>query len=113
MIASVANDGKTIVRAAINAQVDVAIDRGNSANEIAIRLGKVHVFANLLDDPEDPSMISAEDLAGAADAGVGLQLESLDKFLVTVPVPAVAGVSLDNLSLRGDSGYAVAAGQIH
>jgi hypothetical protein len=112
MIATVKNDGKTLVRAAINAQIDVAIERGTTADEIAIQLGKVHVFANLLDDPEDPSMISAEELAGAANAGVGLQLDSLDKFLVTVPVPSVAGVSVDSLSLRGDGGYVVAAGEI-
>jgi hypothetical protein len=51
--------------------------------------------------------------SSAATAGIGLQLDSLSKFLITVPVPSVAGVSLDNLSLRGDSGYVVVSGQIH
>ena len=110
MIATVSNDGKTLVRAAINAQVDVAIERGTTANEVAIQLGKVHVFANLLDDPENPSVVTSEDIAGATNAGVGLQLDSLDQFLITVPVPAVAGVSIDTLSLRGEQGYVVASG---
>lgn len=112
MIATVQNDGKTLVRAAINAEVDIAIERGNTPDEIAIQLGKVHVFANLLDDPDDPSTIGPDDIAGAASAGVGLQLDSLDKFLVTVPVPSVAGVSIDTLALRGEQGYVVASGVI-
>ncbi len=112
MIATVSNKGSTIVRAAINAQVEVAIGRGTTADEIAIEMGMVHVYANLLDDPENPSMIGPDDLASATGAGVGIQLDSLQDFLVTVPMPAVAGVSLDNLTMRGDSGYVVAGGQI-
>ena len=113
VIATVTNKGKTLVRAAINAQVDIAIGQGSTASEIALQFGTVHVVANVLDDPEDPSMISSEDLAGAANAGIGLQLDSLSEVLVTVPVPSIAGLTLDNLSLRGDSGYIVAGGQIH
>jgi hypothetical protein len=113
MIATVANDGATLVRAAINAQVDVAIDRGTNASEIALRFGKVHLVVNLLDDPANPSEISPAELAGAANAGIGLQLDSLREILVTVPAPTVAGVTLDNLSLHGDRGYLVGSGQIH
>jgi hypothetical protein len=49
----------------------------------------------------------------AAATGIGLQLDSLDKFLITVPVPSVAGVTLDNLALRADSGYVLVSGQVH
>ena len=76
----------------------------------AFKFGKVHLFVNLLDDsPID----GAEDLAGAATAGIAVQLESLSQFLVTVPVPSVAGVSLDNLALRADSGYVLVSGSVH
>ena len=113
MIATVTNGSDTLVRAAINAQVDVSIARGKTANEISIQLGDVHVFANLLDEPQNPSTITAEELQGAADAGVGIQLDSLDAFLITVPVPTVAGVTLDNLTMHGDQGYVVIGGLIH
>jgi hypothetical protein len=112
LIATVTNNGKTLVRAALNAQVDVQIARGNSPDEIAVQLGKVHVFANLLDDPETPGAPMPAELAAAANAGIGLQLDSLNELLITVPIPAIAGVSVDSLSLRGDSGYIVAGGQI-
>lgn len=113
MIITVAKGSDTLVRAAINAQVDVAVDRGTTASEIALAFGKVHVVVNLLDAPAASGEISAAELAGAANAGIGLQLDSLRELLVTVPVPTVAGVTLDSLSLRGDSGYLVASGQIH
>jgi hypothetical protein len=111
MVVTVTNDGSTLVRAAINAQVDVAVDRGTDASEIAIKFGKIHAVVNLLDDA--PSELTSGDLAGASNAGIGLQLESLSEVLVTVPVPTVAGVTLDNLALHGDAGYMVASGQIH
>jgi len=58
-------------------------------------------------------MFGQGDLAGAASSGIALQLDSLQQFLVTVPVPAVAGVTLDNLSLHSDSGYVLVAGDVH
>ena len=112
MIASVSDHGKKLISAAVNAQVDLEILRGDNAQQIALQFGKVHLFVNVL-DPSNPDELGADDLSGAAGAGIGLQLDSLSQFLITVPVPSVAGVSLDNLSLRADSGYVLVSGQIH
>jgi hypothetical protein len=109
MIATLNENGQPALRAAVNAQVDVAVERGTSAQEIALQFGKVHLFVNLLGDPAGDDL----DASQAATTGIGLQLDSLSQFLITVPVPSVAGVSLDNLSVRGDSGYVVVSGQIH
>ena len=112
MVASFKDQGKTLINAAINAQVDLEVLRGTKPEEIALQFGKVHLFVNVLDPTaEDP--LGNEDLSGAASAGINLQLDSLKKVLIKVPVPSVAGVTLDNLSLRADSGYVVASGQVH
>jgi hypothetical protein len=110
MIASFSKGGKPIIRAAVNAQVDLEVLRGNDARQIALEFGTVRLFVNILDtdDSEDPS-----EVPGAAATGIGLQLDSLSKFLITVPVPSVAGVSLDNLAQRADSGYVLVSGQVH
>ncbi|HWU87703.1 MAG TPA: hypothetical protein VN253_10535 [Kofleriaceae bacterium] len=114
MIASFSDHGKEIIRAAVNAQVDLQIKRGNAAQEIALQFGKVRLFVNVLDTMNNDEVgDDLSDLSGAAAAGIGLQLDSLSQFLITVPVPSVAGVSLDNLALRADSGYVMASGQIH
>lgn len=113
MILTATDGDRTLVRAAVNASIDVAVDRGEVANEIAIRMGEAHVVVNLLDDPQDPSQITAEELTGASNAGVGLQIKSLDKVLVSVPTPSFAGVSVDSFELHGDRGYLVLGGQLH
>jgi hypothetical protein len=109
MVATVSNQGKPLASVAVNAQVDLAITRGNDAQQLQIELGKVELFVGLLDS----SGADTGDVASAASAGIGLQLDSLGKFLVTLPLPSIAGVSLDNLSVRGDSGYVVVAGDVH
>lgn len=113
MIASFTNDGTPVINAAVNAQVDLEILRGNTAQEIALKFGKVHVHVNVLDAAAMGDGVDATDVSSAAGAGLGVQLDSLSQFLITVPVPAVAGVSFDTLSLRADSGYVLVSGQIH
>ena len=110
MIATFTDHGAPVISAAINAQVDLAILRGTSAQQVALQFGKVDLFVNVLDPA---SGVGGEELAGAASSGIGLQLDSLSQFLITVPVPAIAGVSLDNLALHTDSGYVVVSGDIH
>lgn len=110
MVATFTDDGKHVIGAAVNAQVDLEILRGAQPQAIALKFGKVQLFVNVLGDPND---LAGEDLFGAATAGLNLQLDSLSQFLITLPVPSVAGVSFDSLSVRGDSGYVVVSGQIH
>ena len=111
MIASFTDHGQPVITAAINAQVDLAILRGTNAQEIALQFGNADLVVNVLDDKT--GMLGGADLSGPAGAGIALQLDSLKQFLVTVPVPSVAGVTLDNLSLHADSGYVFVARDVH
>jgi hypothetical protein len=110
MIASFSDDGTEVIRAAVNAQVDLEVLRGDDPQQIALEFGQVRLFVNILDTMTTGG---AGDLSGAAAAGIDVQLDSLSEFLITVPVPSVAGVSLDSLALHADSGYVVVSGQIH
>lgn len=109
MIATFTDNGKTVISAAINAEVDLEIERGTTPQEIALQFGKVHVFVNVLGDTSS----EVGDLTGAANAGIALQLDSLSELLIKVPVPSVAGVTLDSLALRADSGYVLVSGKVH
>jgi len=110
MIAQFSDKGKLVIGAAVNASVDLEVERGTKDEELALQFGKIHVFVNITDDAND---IMNGDLTGAANAGIALQLESLSQFLVSVPLPAVAGVKLDNLAMHADSGYVVVSGNVH
>jgi hypothetical protein len=111
MLATFSKQGKTLISAAVNAQVELEVLRGDDAEQIALKFGDVKAYVNVLDPTaEDP--LTADDVVGAANASIDLQLDSMKAFLITVPVPRVAGVKLDNLALRADSGYVVVSGEI-
>lgn len=109
MIASFSDDGEVIVKAALNAEVDLQVRRGEADDEIALELGKVRLFVNLL----DAAAGDTADVTATAASGIELQLDSIQQFLIKVPVPSVAGVTLDRLALRADSGYLLMSGAVH
>lgn len=110
MIASFRDDGVEVIRAALNAQVDLQVQRGQAADEIALEFGKVRLYVNLIDTG---AAGAADGITDTAAAGIALQLDSLTQFLIKVPVPSVAGVTLDRLALHADDGYVVMSGELH
>jgi hypothetical protein len=110
MVATFTDKGKTVISAAVNASIEVEIENGAKPEEIALAFGDIHTVVNIIGD--STGMIGG-DLEGAANAGIALQLDSLSKFMISVPVPSVAGVQLDSLAMRADSGYVVVSGKVH
>jgi Glucodextranase, domain B len=113
MKATFTHHGATVVKAAINAQVDLKIAPAANAQEVALQFGHVDLRVDVLDDAHNPAGASGDDLSGATALGVGIQLDSLSKLLITLPVPSVAGIQLEHLSIGADSGYVMMSGQIH
>lgn len=112
MIASFSDDGTEVIRAALNAQVELQVRRGRTPDEIALEFGSVRLFVNLVDPATGEASGGGAGVADAAAGGIALQLDSLTQFLIKVPVPSVAGVALDRLALRADSGYVVMSGAL-
>jgi hypothetical protein len=112
MVVTFTHHGATVVKAAINAQVDLKIAPAADAREVALQFGTLDLQVNLLDDAPSTAGVSADDLSGAASAGIGIQLDSLRQLLITLPVPSVAGIQLEQLSIGADSGYVMMSGQI-
>jgi hypothetical protein len=113
MIATFTSHGKTVVKAAINAQVDLKIGPADSAREVALQFGSVDLRINLLDDDANPDGLSGDDLSSATSAGVGIQLDSLKQLLIKLPVPSIAGIQLEHVSIGADHGYVMVSGEIH
>jgi hypothetical protein len=112
LVATFSHHGQTVARAAINAQVDLKIAPGADAREVALQFGALDLQVNVLDDSPDAG-VTGDDLTGASSTGIGIQLDSLRKLLITLPVPSVAGIQLEHLSVGADSGYVMMSGQIH
>jgi len=113
MIATFTHHGATVVKAAINAQVDLKIAPAADARQVALQFGAVDLQINLLDDASGTAGVTGDDLSGATSTGIGIQLDSLSQLLITLPVPSVAGIQLEQLSIGADSGYVMMSGQIH
>jgi len=113
MIATFSSHGKTVVKAAINAQVDLKIAPADNAREVALQFGTVDLRVNLLDDAGNPDGVSGDDLSSATTAGIGIQLDSLKQLLITLPIPSIAGIQLEHLAIGADSGYIMVSGEIH
>jgi len=111
MNATFSDHGKPMVSAAINAQIDLEIVAGSQKNQLALQFGKTDFVINVLSD--NTGMLGGADVTGATSTGIGLQLDSLKQFLITLPMPSIAGVTLDNLTLHADSGYILFAGDVH
>lgn len=111
MVANFTDNGSTFISAAVNAQVDVQVVRGATPDEVGIKFGEVKLWVNVFNDHGETEALTGE-LAAAASKGIGVQLDSLNAFMLKLPVPTVAGRSLENLSLRTDSGYVLIAGDI-
>jgi hypothetical protein len=113
MIATFSHKGMPVVKAAINVQVDLKIAPAANAQQVALQLGAVDLRVDMLDDAAGGSGVSGDDLKGATSDGIGIQLDSLSQLLITLPVPSVAGIQLEHLSIGADHGYVMMSGQIH
>jgi len=111
MTANFTDNGQTFISAAVNAQVELKVERGRTAQEVAIKFGEVDLWVNVFNDHGETEALTGE-LATAASQGIGVQLDSLTEFMVTVPVPTIAGRSMENLALRTNSGYVLVSGDI-
>ncbi len=113
LVATFTHHGEPVVKAALNAQVDLKIVPAANAREVALQFGALDLQVNVLDDAPNPAGVTGDELSGASSTGIGIQLDSLRQLLITLPVPSVAGIQLEQLSIGADSGYVMMSGQIH
>jgi hypothetical protein len=112
MFATFTRKGTPVAKAAINATVDLKIAPVAGGGSVALQLGTPEIHVDTLDDIANATGLTDRDLAAGASAGIGSQLDAITKLLVSVPVPAVAGLQLQNLAIDSDAGYVVLSGQL-
>lgn len=108
VIANFTKNGNTVIKAAVNAQVDVQVLRGRTPDELSVKFGDIRVWVDIME-----GTAAGYDIKDFASNGIGLQVNSLAPFLVKVPLPSVQGVSFDNLEMHADAGYLVMSGDVH
>lgn len=111
MTATFTKSGTPVGKAAVNARISLKINSAANGYGVALELGKPVIHVNTLDDIENQTRFSDEDLARTVEAGLEGQIESISKLLVNIPLPQVVGLQMRNLTVGSDDGYVMVKGQ--
>jgi hypothetical protein len=110
-IATFVNKGTPVGKAAINASLAVKINSAANGYGVALEVGEPDIHVTTLDDIANATRFSDDDLARTIEAGLRGQIDSISKLLVNIPLPAVAGLQMRNLTVGSDDGYVMVKGQ--
>jgi hypothetical protein len=111
MSATYTNRGTPVAKTSINATIDLKIVPTADGGGIALQLGKPAIAFNVVDDIANDTRLSDKDLATASEACLQAQIASISKLLVHIPLPAVAGLQMRDLSVGSDDGYVIVQGK--
>jgi hypothetical protein len=104
--------GTPVASAALNAKIDLSVSPANNGYAVAISLGKPEVDVDTTNDIPNETRFTNADLGKAVQAGLDGQIASISALLGGVPLPAMAGLQLTNLSVGGDQGYVMVKGDL-
>jgi hypothetical protein len=104
--------GTPVGKAALNASIDLKINTASNGYGVALELGEPVIHATMLDDIANNTRFEDGDLARTVEAGLRGEIESISKLLVGIPLPAVAGLQMRNLTVGSDDGYVMVKGQL-
>jgi len=112
MMATYTDHGTPVAKAAISAAIELKVVPASSGFGIALELGTPVTHVDVLDDIANTTRMTGQDLAKATEVGLAAQVTALGKLLSSIPLPAVAGVQMRNMSIGSDDGYVMVRGDI-
>ena len=112
MIATFQDHGTPVAKAAINASIELKVVPAANGYGVALQLGKPTALVTVLDDIANATRLTDKDLSTATQDCLGAQIAAVSKLLVNIPLPAVAGLQMRNMSLDSDDGYVMLKGDI-
>ncbi|MDX2091893.1 MAG: hypothetical protein SFX73_28785 [Kofleriaceae bacterium] len=112
MMATYTDHGTPVGRAAINAAIELKVVPATNGKGVALQLGEPTAHVTVLDDIANTTRMDDKDLSAATEIVLKSQIESIGKLLGNIPIPAVAGVQLRNVSVGSDDGYVIVSGEI-
>ena len=112
MIATFTDHGAPVAKAAINATIELKVVSASNGYGVALQLGKPTAKVTVLEDIDNVTRLTDKDLSIATEACLAGQIETVSKLLVNIPLPAVAGLQMRNMSIGSDDGYVMLKGDI-
>lgn len=112
MIATFTDHGTPVAKAAINASIELKVVPASNGFGVALQLGKPTAKVTMMDDIGNATRLENKDLESATAACLGAQIEAVSKLLVNIPLPAVAGIQMRNMSIDSDDGFVMLKGDL-
>ncbi len=112
MIATYKAQGTPVAKAAINAKIALKVTTAANGYAVALELGKPELQFDVLDDISNETRLLDADLAAASEACLDAQIAHISALLVNIPLPAVAGLQMRNLTVGSDNGYVMVKGTL-
>jgi hypothetical protein len=110
MLATFTSQGAPVAKAAINAKLDLQVSPLPNGTSVAVQLGTPEFHVDLVDDIDNQTGLDDKTLANATTAVLSAQVAAISKLLVAIPIPAVAGLQVRDLSISSDDGYVMVRG---
>jgi len=105
------NAGTPVAKAALNAAIELQVTPANNGYGVALALGKPDFHVNTLDDIPNGTHLLDQDLSKITEVCLQAQIANISKLLVNIPLPAVAGLQMKDLSVGSDDGYVMVKGR--
>lgn len=112
MMATYTDKGTPVAKAAINAAIELKIVPASAGYGVALELGTPVTHVDVLDEVANTTRLTAADLAQATEVCLAGQITAISRLLTNIPLPAVAGVQMRNMSIGSDDGYVMVKGDI-
>ncbi|HSS00809.1 MAG TPA: hypothetical protein VLM79_27315 [Kofleriaceae bacterium] len=110
LVATFTSHGTPVARAAINAKVDLKIGSTPNGGGVVLQLGTPTIHVDTLDDIANATGVSDDDLAKAVTASLAAELASVTQLFSVIPLPAIAGLQVRDVSISSDDGYVMLRG---
>jgi hypothetical protein len=112
MSATFMQQGAPVGHAAINVKLDVNIAPASGGFGIALQLGTPEIHVDVLDDIANGTLFTNDDLSTAVELCLDDQIKSMTALLGGIPLPAMAGLQMKDMSVSADEGYVMVKGAL-
>ncbi len=112
MMATYTDHGTPVAKAAISAAIELKIVPASNGYGVALELGTPVTHVDVLDEVANTTRLTEQDLAKATEVCLAGQITAISKLLTNIPLPAIAGVQMRNMSIGSDDGYVMVRGDI-
>ncbi len=97
-----------VARAAVNAEIPIAIAPAGDGSSIAIDLGTPGIAIDMLDDLSGLTLPPDSEFTRTITLATGDQKTPIASVLSNIPLPTLGGIALSDVSVTGANGYVLA-----